>query len=111
MKIIAKLYPFPAAFHSLTQYLPLLNTYIARCMHGLECLDFQLYATVATCLEVRTSCYRLPVIAGPCSTHTNTYLGRAKERWMQSLASEQATSECACAICHLTYIFTEHAHH
>ena len=31
----------------------------------------------------------------------NTYLGRAKERWMQSLASEsllQATSECACAI-------------
>ena len=32
----------------------------------------------------------------------NTYLGRAKERWMQSLASEsllEATSEYACAIC------------
>ena len=27
--------PFPMPFHSLTQYLPLLNTYIA--MHGLEC--------------------------------------------------------------------------
>ena len=42
----------------------------------------------------------------------NTYLGRAKERWMQSLASEslrtsesllQATSECACV---RTYVRT-----
>ena len=62
-------------------------------MHGLECLDFQLM--LATCLEVlRTSCYsikKLPFIAGPCSLHIvkpNTYLGRAKEHWVQSLASE-----------------------
>ena len=34
-----------------------------------------------------TSCYsikKLPIITGPCSSPT-TYLGRAKERWMQSL--------------------------
>ena len=46
----------------------------------------------------------------------NTYLGRAKERWMQSLASESLLR----AFCKLhlsahargrTYVFTEHAHH
>ena len=100
-------------------------------MHGLECLDFQLM--LATCLEVlRTSCYsikKLPLLLGLAHhiVKPNTYLGRAKVRWMQSLASEsllrasraegstsappllqksclllvwlpRATSECACAI-------------
>ena len=44
---------------------------IAWDMHGLECLDFQLM--LATCLEVRKPCYsikKLPLIAGPCSSHS-----------------------------------------
>ena len=88
-------------------------------MHGLECLDFQLM--LATCLEVlRTSCYSIksfPLLLGLAHyiVKPNTYLGRAKERWMKSLASEsllRATSECACARTYVrTYVFTEHAHH
>ena len=36
-----------------------------------------------------SSIKKLPFIAGPCFiVKPNTYLGRAKERWMQSLASE-----------------------
>ena len=79
-------------FHSLIQFVPLLNTYIAWYMHGLECLDFQLM--LATCLEVlRTSCYSIksfPLLLGLAHyiVKPNTYLGRAKERWMKSLASE-----------------------
>ena len=79
-------------FHSLIQFVPLLNTYIAWYMHGLECLDFQLM--LATCLEVlRTSCYSIksfPLLLGLAHyiVKPNTYLGRAKERWMKSLASD-----------------------
>ena len=55
--------------------------YEARYMHGLECLDLQLCSLPTSCSS----------IAGPCPSHSNivkpnTYLGRAKERWMQSLA-------------------------
>ena len=107
-------------FHSLIQFVPLLNTYIAWYMHGLECLDFQLM--LATCLEVlRTSCYSIksfPLLLGLAHyiVKPNTYLGRAKERWMKSLASESLLR----AFCKLhlsahargrTYVFTEHAHH